>query len=39
MNFKLFLDYKHGEVRGRGEQRCMKQMCVTVGSEEGGGDV
>ena len=39
MNSKLFLDYKHGEVRGRGEQRCVKQMCVTVGREEGGGDV
>ena len=39
MNFKLFLDYKHGEVRGGGEQRCVKQMCVTVGREEGGGDV
>ena len=39
MNSKLFLDHKHGEVRGRGEQRCVKQMCVTVGREEGGGDV
>ena len=31
-----FLDYKHGEVRGSGEQRCVKQMCVAAWREGGG---